>query len=282
MVSRRRRLPNHAAVGGQPLFQRAGLIDRPHRRVGTIGRDPGQGAIEQGADRIDVPPRIGHGLQVRLLRRHVEQRPKRRRLLVRQAGLAEIRQPRAAVLIEQHVGGLQIAVQHAFVVGVDQAGDDLAEQLRGLAGRQRPMFRQMLVQRTMLQVLHHVVGRLRIPTHIQQLDDVAIGGEKHQLLHLAREQRPVNAAAVGVELDRDRARRCSGPRRPRLRHRRRRRESVQLIAGDLGGRAGPLQAQITSSLLVVGRLVFRLVRHRSVLVSVKSRTARRAATSNVP
>jgi hypothetical protein len=54
-----------------------------------------------------------------------------------------------------------------------------------------------------LDIFHHVVRRLGVPADIEQLHDVAIGREKSQLLDLASEQRPIDAAAVKVELDGD-------------------------------------------------------------------------------
>ncbi|MCU0875139.1 MAG: hypothetical protein MUE50_22630, partial [Pirellulaceae bacterium] len=96
----------------------------------------------------------------------------------------------------------QIAVQHAFAVGVRQSDRHLAKQDDRLVRRQRAALAQQIVQRAVLHVLHHVVRRFGMPADIQQLDHIAIGRQEHQLFDLARQQRPIQAAAVQVELDR--------------------------------------------------------------------------------
>ena len=96
----------------------------------AVRRFAGEHAVHHRAERVHVPARVGRRGQVGLFGRHVEQRAQRRRHLVREPRLPEVRQPRLAVVIEQDVRGLQVAVQNALVVRVDQRDGDLAEHSR--------------------------------------------------------------------------------------------------------------------------------------------------------
>ena len=49
----------------------------------------------------------------------------------------------------------------------------------------------------MLQVLHDVVGGIGVPADADQLDHVSVGEQEGELLDLAGEERPVQAAAMG-------------------------------------------------------------------------------------
>ncbi len=100
-------------------------------------------------------------------------------------GVAEIGQAGRAVLGQQHVGGLQVAVQDAQVVGAGQGvghvEGDLDRALDGQAGRPaghrdaRPTVSiQQIAQRAARDVLHHqVVPPLRLKG-VHHLDDVGM------------------------------------------------------------------------------------------------------------
>ena len=163
-----------------------------------IRRLPGEHAVHHRAEGVNVPPGVRRGREVRLLRSHVEERAKGRRHLVGEPRLPEVRQPRAAVVVEQDVRGLQIAVQDSLVVRVDQGNGDLAEVRRGVVTAQRSVAEKVF-ERAVLHVLHHVVRRIGFPADLEELHDVAIGEEIAKLLHLAGEAGPVDAAAAGVD-----------------------------------------------------------------------------------
>ena len=56
--------------------------------------------------------------------------------LVLDAGEPEVREPDAAVLVDQDVAGLEIPVQHALVVRCGKSGGEPSRHLGGLVGRQ--------------------------------------------------------------------------------------------------------------------------------------------------
>src|SRR5262249_7034046 len=70
------------------------------------------------------------------------------------------------------VGRLEIAVQHAAVVRVHQAGRDLAKDRDRSLHWQRSL--QLFVERSIFQVLHHEIGRVRVPADFEKLNDVGI------------------------------------------------------------------------------------------------------------
>ena len=150
-------------------------------------RRAGEHRIEQRAQGVDVPADVGNRLGIGLLGSHEKQRAQGGRLLVRQARLAKIGQPRLRVLIQQHVGRLQIAVQHPLAVRVQQADGHVAKQTDRLIDLQPPLAPQQILERAVLEVFHHVVGRLGIPADVEQLHHVTIGRQKDQLFDLARQ-----------------------------------------------------------------------------------------------
>ena len=76
-------------------------------------------------------------------------------------------------------------MQDAFAMQVHEADTDLLNQIDGFTGGQRLAAGQLVFQRSIFDEIHHVIGRLGIPTDIQQLHHVAIGGEKDEFFDLA-------------------------------------------------------------------------------------------------
>src|SRR5947209_19198913 len=114
---------------------------------------------------------------------------------MRQAGLAKIGEPRHAVLIDENIRRLQVAMDDAFAVSVGQTDGDLLEQLNSVVRRERSNSPESVVERALLDEFHHVVGRLRLPTDVEKLNDIAIGREEAELFDLPRKQRPIDATA---------------------------------------------------------------------------------------
>ncbi len=148
-----------------------------------------------------------------------------------------------AVLIQQHVGRLEIAVQHALAVGVQQADGHVAKQAHGFARRQLLFAAEQVLQRALLDVLHHVVRRLGIPADFEQLHHVAVGRKECQLLDLAREHRPIEPALVGVELDRHLAARVAVARYPHFAIGPCAQKTHRFVAGHFRWRPRRLEAQ---------------------------------------
>jgi len=92
-------------------------------------------------------------------------------------------------------------VQHPFGVRVQKPERHVVKQRHGLTHRTRAVLREILLKRAALEVLHHVVRRVGVPTHVEQLHHVAIGRQKCQLFDFVRQQRPVEPPSMGVKLD---------------------------------------------------------------------------------
>ncbi len=58
-------------------------------------------------------------------------------------------------------------------------------------------------KRAVRQVLHHIIGRLAVPAHIDQPYDVARGVQNGQLLDFTVQERPVEPSMMGIKLDRN-------------------------------------------------------------------------------
>ena len=101
-----------------------------------------QHAVEHRAEGINVRPLIDlvH-LSCGLLRRHVTRRSHDRTstrqptIVADSFGQTKVRDLRLAVAIEQHVGRLQIAVNHLSTMCISDRLDDLKSHLSGLCGR---------------------------------------------------------------------------------------------------------------------------------------------------
>ena len=87
------------------------------------------------------------------------------------------------MFIEQYVGGFQVAVQDAFAVQVHEPDGHFVEDLERIAKRKRTLASEQIFERPVLDVVHDVVRRIGIPSHIQQLNYIAIGREHGQLFN---------------------------------------------------------------------------------------------------
>ena len=81
----------------------------------------------------------------------------------RGAGETEVADLDAAVVGEQHVLGLQVAVHDAGLVRGGETGEHRLEDVDRLLGGERAVLLQQVAQRDAGQVLHDEVGRCRRP-----------------------------------------------------------------------------------------------------------------------
>ena len=124
------------------------------------------------------------------------------------AGDAEVEdahvQANAALVEQEDVVRLDVAVDDALAVGVDQGQQHLAAELQARLERQCPLRRQAFAQRLALQILHDQVRAVdRVDAEVVDDDDVRVG-ELAGELGLALEARVELglAAQLGVdELD---------------------------------------------------------------------------------
>ena len=126
---------------------------------------------------------------------------------------------------------------------VHQADSDLPEHRQRVVHVERPAAEQLL-KRTPLHVIHHVVGRGRVPADGEELDDVAVGEQIAELFHLAGEQRPVEPAAAVEELDHHPATAVAVDSAPGLAEGPLAQERLLLVPGDVEWRLEPRHAQL--------------------------------------
>ena len=99
-------------------------------------------------------------------------------------------------------------------------------------------------KRAPLHVIHHVVGRGRVPPDGEELDDVAVGEQMAELFHLAGKQRPVEPAAAVEELDHHPATAVAVDSAPGLAEGPLAQERLLLVPGDVEWRLEPRHAQL--------------------------------------
>src|SRR5271157_1580679 len=95
-----------------------------------------------------------------------------------------------------------------------------------------------------LHVIHHVVGRGRVPADGEELDDVAVGEQIAELFHLAGEQRPVEPGAAVEELDHHPTTAVAVDGPPGLAEGPLAQERLLLVPGDVEWRLEPRHAQL--------------------------------------
>ena len=85
-------------------------------------------------------------------------------------------QPDAALVEQEDVVGLDVAVDDVTLVGVDQCQEQLGRQLQAGPQRQWPLRRQLLAQRLPLQKLHDQKRPVsRVDAEVVDDNDVRIG-----------------------------------------------------------------------------------------------------------
>jgi len=139
---------------------------------------------EQDAQAVDVRL-CCYSLASDLLGREVGRRAERSRppcARVRDIfGDAEVREVRVAVLVQQHVLGLHVAVHDAPTVCGGQCLADLLEHRREHVRRDHAISIQALAQAPAAQVPHHEVRAVRLAPVVVQRHDVRVLQARDQL-----------------------------------------------------------------------------------------------------
>ncbi len=215
----------HARVD---LFRLDGIaLDDLAQRVGVVlatkRRPPGDHFVERRPERVDVRPVIDRNLlPPRLLRAHVERRADdiardRQALLPFKASEAEVEDAQAALLVEDQVRGLDVAVYDLMRMRVLEAVGDFGEGLgepfkvgtavlfpEGGIGLRFGLLqlRKHLRQRFPLDVLHREVGRVLLNAHAVDRDHVPVVelGSRLGLSHEAQEGLVVSGDTRGEDL----------------------------------------------------------------------------------
>ncbi len=163
--------------------------------------------VERRPERVDVA--LGrHLLPLELLGGGVERGPKVGPCKgglggVQGAGYAEVRHLGVAVLVEEDVVGLYVAVDHAPLVRVGQPGADLHAEPGELRAGQPPSAVYELFEVPAGDVLHHYVGAAvaveRPLARVVDLDDVGVGQPGGGAALALEAPADVRAAVHGVE-----------------------------------------------------------------------------------
>ena len=174
------------------------------RRVALERHAAREHLVEHDAERVDVGLRAD-AAPARLLGREVLGRADDRADLghLRVAGVrdAEIGDLDAPVVADEHVVRLDVAVHHAVLVRVAQAGEHLHRDRDRALRRQRPLGLDDLLERAALQVLHRDVGPAVGLAAVVDGDDVGVV-EARRGLRLAPEALD-ELAVLGIALRHD-------------------------------------------------------------------------------
>jgi hypothetical protein len=168
--------PHHALQGGRDVGQRRRLVllDGGQRFRHGVCREraaPGQHLVQHAAEREEVGPRVG-GVASRLLGRAVAGRAQQHaRALPRPFRDPEVEQLDLAVRGQEHVLGLEVAMDDTLGVGRAQPARDRGRDADGL-GRGRRALRQACAQRLSLQQLGDDEGHAAGTAHVVQREDV--------------------------------------------------------------------------------------------------------------
>ena len=163
--------------------------------VGEERPPSGEKLEEQDAGRVHIAPRI-HGPGLHLLGGHISRRsehdPGARQVLghgARARALeklrhAEVEQPHVIRLVRQllqeHVGGFQIAVDDPLAVREGQPAQRLPDDVQRPPERQRSFLEQR-PQRLALQELHHQKRHAAVDSEIGHRNDVGMGQRRQRL-----------------------------------------------------------------------------------------------------
>ena len=146
------------AFGIDGFLSRGGVTSSPDislsRSAGagvSYGRIAGQHLVHRHAERVDV--RGEHRLAVELLRRHVRRAADDGRAVRRdleEARGAEVGDLQHVVLGDEHVGGPQVAMDHALAVRVVDGVADLAGEVERAIELERALERDDVLERLAL------------------------------------------------------------------------------------------------------------------------------------
>ena len=186
------------------------LVGDRHRRLAHVGLLAGEHLVHHDADRVDVAAGVGDAAGDELggeVGDRAEQRLPGAGVRARCAGEAEVAELDAAVVGEQHVLGLEVAVHDAGLVRRGETRQHGVHDVDRLLGREPLVVLQQLAQRDARQVLHDQVGHVGVLALVEHVHDVGVcePGGRTGLLHESRLEGVVIGEVAVHDLDRDAA-----------------------------------------------------------------------------
>ena len=183
-----------------------------HRQggLGFIGHPTGDHLVQHHTQRVDVTAVI-HRIAHTLLGRHVSWRaddgPARGELgrLCHQLGNAKVSEEGVAPLVDQHIAGLDVAVNHILAVGIVQRAAHLGQNPCGLLQVNRPFPGDQVLQGARFDIAHDQVGRAIFLTIVVDRQDMRVlqTGKGSRLLGKAPHKALILGEVTGQDLDGD-------------------------------------------------------------------------------
>lgn len=186
------------------------LVGDLHGLVALVRLLAGQHLVEHDAEGVDVAAGVGdapgHELGREVGDRAEQGRPGRR-VGRRGAGQTEVADLDPAVVGEQDVLGLQVAVHDAGPVRRRETREHRLHDVHGLLRREDLVVLQQLAEGDPGQVLHDQVGGVVVLALIEDVDDVRVrqAGRRARLLDESLLERGVVGEVAVHDLDRDAA-----------------------------------------------------------------------------
>ena len=204
----------HVVKGPERLVVRQRLADprgqRPHRRVRDEGHRPGDRLVENQRQRVDVGTPVDR-VPLRGLGRDVAGGPDHGagRLgpggLGQRAGDAEVGHPHPALLVEQEVRRLDVAVHQPADVGVGETLGHLGPELGGLGMGEPDVAVEQVAQRAPAEILEDQIRPVGVLAPVEDTQDVGVveRGDRARLGAEALQEGAVGGEAGLEDLDRD-------------------------------------------------------------------------------
>ncbi len=186
------------------------LVGDLHRLIAPERLLADEHLVHHDADGVDVAPGVRDPARDEFggeVRDRAEQRLPAGGRRARGPGEAEVADLDPAVVGEQYVLGLQVAVDDAGLVGRDQTGEHRLHDVDRLLGSEAPVLAQQVAKGDALQVLHDEVGEARVLSLVEDVDHVGVrepGGAPRLLDEAVPEGLVVREMGVH-DLDRDAA-----------------------------------------------------------------------------
>ena len=158
------------------------LVEHLQRVLAAEGEPPGEQLVEDHACSVEIGRRRDRPAS-RLLWRHIGRRTDHRASfgqpgVARGAGDAEIGELCPSRTVDQHVLGLDVAVDDPRAVDRRQAAKQVERDPDGLVRRKRRLLADQALEVGAVDPLHDQVARVALLADVEDLDDVRVGDSR--------------------------------------------------------------------------------------------------------